>query len=106
MYSQIERVMNEMDELQTKMNALYRFINSTEMFALEPDDAEILRLQLDLMHSYSRVLTLRIARAGRGVTMQSKERQETVECVGCGKTGEPNCVDGRFYCGGSPSCVP
>ncbi len=56
-----ERVIQERKELNDKINALDRFINTTDVFHELPSiEQQRLISQLEIMHRYSSILTQRI----------------------------------------------
>ena len=57
-----QRVIDERNELEEKINRLRVFIGTGTYIRLDTIDRELLRAQITLMISYSRVLTRRIER--------------------------------------------
>lgn len=57
-----ERVVFEAQELNTKINALFLFVQTDQFTALPEQDRSLLNLQLSFMRSYETVLKQRIAR--------------------------------------------
>ena len=56
-----ERVVTEKQELDTKIEKLISFIETSKFNELNDENKELLKFQLESMENYSRVLGMRIA---------------------------------------------
>ena len=57
-----ERVLNELDELNTKITALNAFFGTEIFKGLQDEDKKLLTLQNEVMEKYAAILEKRLAR--------------------------------------------